>query len=358
MRESEKLARSWLRHERAWLRDYLVAGVEDPRLNLQSIFSRHFVLRSLVGQQFEALMTEECRFSAVMNWLVALAERGSEAEELRVVLYSLRQAADNAEGIEIPAFVSQAFSLLPAALYSLTIPNYIESFLSRAGRERSAPHESVAEGAGGQVGLGPGPWFQDAAHREMDVFKHIWQKALASLPAPASRPSVLEPACGSANDYRFLHSFGVAQFFDYTGFDLCATNVENALTLFPDARFMRGNVFAIDAPDKRYELCFVHDLFEHLSLPGMETAVREVCRVTRSGLCVGFFQMDEIPEHVVRPVDDYHCNLLSMARMKALFVAQGFEPQVVHIATFLRQRFGCDQTHNPDAYTFLLRRAC
>ena len=78
--------------------------------------------------------------------------------------------------------------------------------------------------------------------------------------------------------------------------------------------------------------------------------------MTRSGLCVGFFQMDEIPEHVVRPVDDYHCNLLSMARMKALFAAQGFGTQVVHVATFLRQRFGCDQTHNPDAYTFLLRR--
>src|SRR5262249_28346975 len=40
--ETESLARSWARHESAWLRDYLVAGVEDPRINLQSILSRHF----------------------------------------------------------------------------------------------------------------------------------------------------------------------------------------------------------------------------------------------------------------------------------------------------------------------------
>jgi len=27
---------------------------------------------------------------------------------------------------------------------------------------------------------------------------------------------------------------------------------------------------------------------------------------------------------------------------------------VVHIGTFLRQQIGCEQTHNPNAYTFLL----
>ena len=39
-------------------------------------------------------------------------------------------------------------------------------------------------------------------------------------------------ACGSANDYRFLHSCGVADFLDYTGYDLCAKNIQNARGIF------------------------------------------------------------------------------------------------------------------------------
>jgi hypothetical protein len=116
-------------------------------------------------------------------------------------------------------------------------------------------------------------------------------------------------------------------------------------------------VFEIAALDKSFELCFVHDLFEHLSLEGMQVAVKEVCRVTRQGLCIGFFNMDEIRDHQVRPVEEYHWNLLSMARMRELFAGWGFAAQAVHIGTFLRQQIGCEQTHNPNAYTFLLRLA-
>ena len=148
--------------------------------------------------------------------------------------------------------------------------------------------------------------------------------------------------------------YGLARLLRYTGFDLCAKNIENARALFPGVSFAVGNVFEIEAPDKAYDLCFVHDLFEHLSLEGMQAAVSEVCRVTRQGLCVGFFNMDEIRDHQVRPADEYHWNLLSMARMKELFAAHGFTARAVHIGTFLRQAIGCEQTHNRNAYTFLM----
>src|SRR5207253_1689596 len=96
---------------------------------------------------------------------------------------------------------------------------------------------------------------------DMDTFCNLWKAALAH---PALPPlSVLEPACGSANDYRFLHAYGIAQLADYAGFDLCSTNIENARSIFPGVRFGVGNVFEITAPDKAFDLCFVHDLFEH-----------------------------------------------------------------------------------------------
>jgi hypothetical protein len=88
----------------------------------------------------------------------------------------------------------------------------------------------------------------------------------------------------------------------------------------------------------------------------MEKALGEICRVTRHGICAGFFQMDEQGDHIVRPVDDYHWNTLSLGRMKNLFAAHGFTAQALHIGSFLRQRLGCPLTHNPNAYTFVLSR--
>ena len=341
--ESDKLARSWMQHDAGMLRDYLVAGVEDPRVNLQSILSRHFLARALTGDRFSALMEAEYRFAAVMNWLTGLAGRLHDPEELELVLYALGRGADNVEGVEIPSFIVETFAALPAAAGSLTIPNYVESFLSgtRMLSGKARPDEL-----------------------SFNTFRDLWNQALAAE-APPHKPStlnsqllsVLEPACGSANDYRFLDAYGLARLVNYTGFDLCAKNIENARALFPRASFAVGNVFEIAAPDKAYDLCLVHDLFEHLSLEGMQAAVKEVCRVTRQGLCIGFFNMNEIRDHQVRPVDDYHWNLMSMARTRELFAACGFAAQVVHIGTFLRQHIGCEQTHNPNAYTFLLRPA-
>jgi hypothetical protein len=326
-----------MQHEAAWLRDYLVAGVEDPRINVQSVFSRHFLIQALTADRFRPLMEQEYRFAAVMNWLLGFAQRARDGEEIAAVLYALRHGADNAEGIVIPHFVLQTFGALPAAVGSLTVPNYLERSLSSA---------QVTDG---RVSL---------PNSALDTFRDLWNGALLAEESPAAElrsPAVLEPACGSANDYRFLDGYGIARLVEYTGFDLCAKNIENARALFPDVRFEVGNVFEIAAPDKAFDLCFVHDLFEHLSLAGMEAAIKEICRVTRRGMCLGFFSMDEIREHRERPVDEYHCNTLSMARTKELLARQGFYVQVLHIGSFLRHQIACEQTHNHNAYTFFLR---
>jgi hypothetical protein len=40
-----------------------------------------------------------------------------------------------------------------------------------------------------------------------------------------------------------------------------------------------------------------------------------------------------------------------------LFAAHGFTGQVIHIGSFLREQFGCEETHNANAYTFILQRS-
>jgi SAM-dependent methyltransferase len=342
--ESEKLTNSWMQHEAAKLRDYLVAGVEDPRINFQSILSRHFLVRGIFGDRFEPLIQAEYRFSAAMNWLLKLANKARDRDEIGVLLYALNHGADNAEGVEIPRYIVRAFLTLPAQYGDLDVPNYIAAFLSE---RRCAP---------GTV---------QGSETSLNTFRNLWQRTLLTQSAghdthhPAlgssSVPQVFEPACGSANDYRYLHAYGLSRFLDYTGLDLCAKNIENARALFPETRFERGNVFELAAPDEAFDFSFTHDLFEHLSPAGLHAAIKEICRVTSRAICVGFFNMDEIRDHVVRPVDEYYWNTLSMARMRDLFAQHGFAARVWHIGSFLRRQLGCDETHNPNAYTFVLR---
>jgi SAM-dependent methyltransferase len=328
--ETEKLVRSWMQYDAEFLSDYLVASVEDPRINVQSILTRHFLVAELVGNRYEKLMLQELRFAATLNWFL---KRPTTAEERHAILHALQRGADNAEGDPIPEFVGQTFAALPDHDDEVSIPNYLEELLAD------------------ETDLAAGP---SRRQRILDLFAALWQAVLAKESRTCL--SVLEPACGSANDYRFLEACGLTRLMDYSGFDLCEKNVANAHALFPHARFDIGNVFEIAADEEVFDLCFVHDLLEHLSPAGLERTIAELSRVTRRGLCVHFFQMDEIPEHIVRVVGDYHINTLSLERTEALFGRHGFRVQPLHIGSYLRQRVACRETHNPNAYTFLAFR--
>lgn len=315
------------------MRDYLVADVEDPRINVQSVLTRHFLALALDGGRTHALAEAELRFAAGMNWILDAAKDLSDADAMQGLRDALCRGADNSEGYPIPAFVRQIFAGLPTAIGPQTVPNYLAAAL---------------EGADFR---GPEPKLPAAA---LDTFQPLWRETLA-VETPGAL-SVIEPACGSANDYRFLESYGFARRLDYRGVDLSAKNIGNARALFPDARFDVGNAFALDAADAAFDVAFVHDLFEHLSPEGLTAALDEICRVTRVGLCLHFFNMDEIPDPIIRPVDEYHWNMLSLARIQERLARNGFTGQAFHIGTFLRWRVGRETTHNPNAYTLVLGR--
>lgn len=325
-RETQALERSWAGQSADRLRDYLVAGVEDPRLNLQSIFSRHAILWDMAGARFARLMEQEYRFSAALNWLAGLSAQNPEAETFAAVLDALSRRSDNAEGLEVPAFLSRVFGALPCEADGVRVPNYIEAFLRS---QSNVP----------------------------DTFCRLWREALGSAGSIGSaRLRVLEPACGSANDYRAIRACGLGALVEYTGFDLCRANIENARAMFPGAHFEPGNVFEIAVADGSFDVCYFHDLLEHLSLEGLETAIAEMCRVTAGGICAGFFNMEEVPAHVERPLGDYHWNTLSRSQIEAAFAARGFEGQAFAAPRFLRDRVGCPYAHNPNAWTLWLKR--
>jgi hypothetical protein len=306
------------------LRDYLVQDVEDPRINVQSILTRHFLVERLFGKRFDPLAEHELRFALVVNWLLRLLKKSVTAGQLQAVLDALLTGRGDSEGLQIPSYVSETFA-------GLMLPNYICDLLNWA------PVETTEA---------PIPEYL------MSTFQAIWSEVLTG--EQHQDISVLEPACGSANDYRFIETFGIARLLDYMGFDLCDKNVHNARQMFPRARFEVGNVLEIDADDKAFDYCFVHDLFEHLSIEAIEAAISELCRVTRRDICAGFFNMHGGSEHIVKAVGDYHWNALSVVRTKAVFERYCSRIQVIHIDEFLTSEFGCADTHNKGAYTFVV----
>ena len=323
--ETQALTKSWMQYNSSSLRDYLVRDVEDPRINIQSILTRHFLIRRLFPGRFSAVMEHELRFALVINWLLKLLKASVTVDQLHAMLDALLEGEDDADGLQIPQFISDTFA-------SLALPNYICGLLTWA------PVETT-----------------DAPIPEylLNTFQAIWRELLEN---EKTQPvSVLEPACGSANDYRFIDPFGIARFLDYVGFDLCEKNICNAKQMFPDVRFEVGNVLKIDSPDNAFDYCFVHDLFEHLSIEAMEVAIAETCRVTRHDICAGFFNMYHGDEHIINAADSYHWNTLSVAGTKAVFEQYASDAEAIHIDSFLLSRFACDQTHNKGAYTFIIK---
>jgi SAM-dependent methyltransferase len=330
--ETARLARAWARHDAAALGNYLVAGLQDPRLNVQSILGRHFLIERLFGDRFAGLQDQELRFAATLHWLGEVLEASPDPGQIAALRHALASGADDAEGLPVPYHARQTFASLPDIAKGAGVPNYLGDFLAGAasGESRAALWDSA-----------------------LGVFQAFWPLLLNAEPRPCL--SVLEPACGSANDYRGFEGCGLARLLDYTGFDLCERNVENARRLFPGARFEVGNVFETGYPDKTFQCCVAHDLFEHLSLEGLEVAVAELCRVTRGTLCLSFFNMHEGEAHIVRPAGDYHWNTLSLPRVRDLFARHRAGVTALHVGSMLKQRFACMTTYYDRACTLVVQ---
>src|SRR2546430_6688944 len=101
-RETTKLKKSWMQYEPRMLCDYLVEETEEPRINVQSILSRHFLIEGLFGNRFTALKEAELRFAAALNWFLKLAGKGLGTEDARSIYRALTKCMDNAGGVQIP----------------------------------------------------------------------------------------------------------------------------------------------------------------------------------------------------------------------------------------------------------------
>ena len=327
-KETNALREAWMRHDNAFLKDYLISDVEDPRIHFPSIFTRGMVAETLFPEKFRELIWEEYRFGICMSYLRRVFHQRPSSGTPRLLLKALEKGDESFQSIPLPGYFHESWKLL-RSLPSTS--NYISECL-----EQGASGGKTAELTQSLLNC-----FQD---RWRDVLPDKFKESL----------EVMEPACGSANDYRFLHSYGFSAFIHYQGFDICPKNISNARDLFPDIDFKEGSVFEIDAEDRAIDYLYVHDLFEHLSIEGMERGLAEVCRVTRGTACLCFFNMAERADHLVQPKEGYHWNRLSLEKVCRFLESRCQQLQTIHVSSFLNQAFACGDYHNPGAYALVL----
>jgi hypothetical protein len=328
MAESDRLRAAWMQYDSEMLDRYLVADVEHPRINLQSIISRCFLIDTIFPNEFTQLIREESRFSICLNFLLRLLKNAHSELNRNSILDALEHGAEKCAGVRIPSYLRDSFELLRRPNHD--IPDYITEALI-------APLCDSDQ------------WLPDSA---LSTFEQIWTGILSQR--RADKISVLEPACGSANDYRYLRSFGLSPFLKYMGFDLCPKNITNARRRFPPVRFEVANVLDIPVDNDSYDYLFLHDLLEHLSPAALDTALAEICRVIRKQAVLSFFNMADIDEHVVTPVGLYHWNTLSLKKIRQALIGSARDVDVIHIDTFLKDSFSCPDYHNQHAYTLIV----
>ena len=267
---------------------YLVSGYQNPRINVQSILLRHFLVERAVGPGFDDLKAGEIR----------------QAVELNEVL---RQRAAQL-GVKMGSYLNPS---------------------------RQAAVLRVDEG------------IADREH----AYAERWHEALTVAERSGPPLQVIELACGSANDYRAFVEFGLAEHLDYRGLDLTLKNIENARRRFPGVAFEVGDVRDVQHPDGAFDYVVASDVFEHLSLDGMERAITEAMRLARRGVALTFFNMSESADHEDRPTKLYHWNRLSRPRIEARLRGRYRFVRVVPVSAWLRNEHGYAHSYNAHAYS-------
>ncbi len=322
--ENAGLMWSWDRYPCEHLDAYLVADVEDPRINCQSILSRALIADSLWPDEFTDLIDAELRFGAVLSWLIVQLHGGLGRHEL---WDSINRDKDHS----CSQFVSETYQWLQSDQCPIT--DYISAALDRG--EPDKPEQLLSE-------------------RVLNTFSDLWKMTLCGR--YTNKVNILEPACGSANDYRFIEKSGLAEYIIYTGIDISSKNIANAKRRYPDADFRAVSVLDSGFEDESFDIILVHDLFEHLSPEALDRALAEVMRLTRSQAWLHFFNVKKCRDHIIRPVEQYHWNTLSLERLQHQLTVRGGHVETLSMPAFLAKKFGNYMYHNANAVTLLVTK--
>ena len=324
IKEDRSLRWSWDQYPAEHLDRYLVQGIEDPRINCQSILTRALIVDTLWPGEFDALINDELRFGAVLVWLTEQLRAQVTGEEILQALHT--------QNARVPTFVSETWTWLESD--DCPIPNYITQALYERNQDQAQ---------------------QCLSERALDSFGQLWHMELACRSLSA-RVNLLEPACGAANDYRVMHDYGLAPYLDFAGFYISYKNIHTARRRFPSIPFFAQSVYDPHLPQHGADYVFVHDLFEHLSPQGLELALTQVMQLTHKQAWLHFFNLTDIKQHRFKQVGTYYWNLLGINHIRETLAPHASQIDVVFIPELLRDKFGWSQYHNQEAVTLIVTK--
>jgi SAM-dependent methyltransferase len=322
-KESENLRNAWLRHPAGFLDSYLIQGVENPCFNPQSVTLRHLVLDTLQPGLHRDLAEQEMLYSACVCATIAAAGRG-----MFDAFTAALEGEPNADALcPLPPFLKELRDKKPSLPFTL----------------RSVWQQVLDAILNSYTGF-------------TSPFESLWRERLASAKTP--RPTLLEAACGSANDFRYFTRYGLDTLIDYTGVDICATNIANARRRCPSGTFLEADALSLPFPDRSFDFFCVFDLFEHLSLAAFHRALNEAVRVTRRKLWLSFFQLEDRPEHLEVPSPPYYLNILGTGQTLEELSRLGCDATVIDIPVEWSRKFPGYQHYNPRARIIEARVRC
>lgn len=316
--EGKVLGRHWDRIGSDLLDRYLIQEVEHPAFNAQSVLIRAFLIDRLFPGAGSEIIEEEIYFASCCCFALLSHREGWFPD-----LY--RKVKSGYQDSELPVFLrSSNRERLGSRFELFDVFSELAICLTTGFDDFRSPFESL--------------WKEWIRSRNTEPFK------------------MLELGCGSANDYRFFDSYGLTDLFEYSGIDVSEANVRNAKKRFPDVQFRIGDACAIRATDQTFDVTLAFDLYEHLSADALTLALSESLRVTKDELWVSLFNAADISFHQIRPVDDYHWNLLSLSELQRDIDTQGFDVEIISIPQQLESRFEGYRHYNQEAHILIASR--
>ena len=213
--ESARLREAWERHPPGFLDTYLVQDVENPCINPQSVLLRSLIIDALFPGRHRDLAGQEMLYSACACTTIAAAGRR---------VFDPFTAALEGE---------------PGADAAIALPQFLRDI-----RDKKPSLPFTLRGVWQQILQA----ILNSYNSFTSPFEALWRERLRAGVAP--RASVLEIACGSANDFRYFERYGLARFLDYTGADLCPANIANARRRCPGGVFLEADALALPFPDR------------------------------------------------------------------------------------------------------------
>jgi pseudaminic acid biosynthesis-associated methylase len=166
------------------------------------------------------------------------------------------------------------------------------------------------------------------------------QRFLKDIPRNAT---ILEVGCNLGVQLSFLEQIG---FTNLHGVEINSEVVREAQTRLPSAKLMQGSAMQLPYPDMHFDLVFTSGVLIHIAPSELETAMKEICRVSKTWIWGAEYYAPEMTEVPYRGLS----NLLWKADYVQLYLEKFPDLELV-----FEERLSYINDKNVDTM-FLLRR--